>query len=240
MRHSHRAGEALFVDYAGQTVALIDRLTGQIRQAQIFVAVLGASNYTYAEATWTQQLPDWLQSHVRAFEFFGGVPEVVVPDNLKSAVHKTHRYEPELNPSYNDLAIHYGIAVVPARARKPRDKAKVEVGVQIVERWILARLRHEQFFSLDELNRTIAQLLSQLNQRAFKKLPGCRQQWFEQLEHPALKALPEQRYQYAEWHKARVNIDYHIEVERHYYSGSLSAATSRARCASGWPDGGGV
>ena len=218
MRQSHRVGEALFVDYAGQSIPIIDRLTGQIRQAQIFVAVLGASNYTYAEATWTQQLPDWLQSHVRAFEFFSGVPEIIVPDNLKSAVNKTHRYEPELNRSYNDLAIHYGVAVVPTRARKPRDKAKVEVGVQVVERWILARLRDAQFFSLDELNRAIAQLLTRLNNRPFKKLAGSRWQWFEQLERAALKPLPAQRYQYAEWHKARVNIDYHIDVGRHYYS----------------------
>ena len=150
MRQEHRVGEKLFVDYAGQTVPVIDRHSGEIRQAQVFVAVLGASSYTFAEATWSQQLPDWLGSHVRCFAFLGGVPEIVVPDNLRSAVSKSHRYEPDINPSYRDLAEHYGVAVVPARARKPRDKAKAEVGVQVVERWILAALRNRQFFSLDE------------------------------------------------------------------------------------------
>ena len=141
MRHEHRAGEKLFVDYAGQTVGIVDRLTGEIRKAQIFVAVLGASNYTYAEATLSQQIEDWIGSHVRAFNFFGGVPEVIVPDNLKSGVTKACRYEPDLNPTYHDLAWHYQTVVVPARVRKPRDKAKAEAGVLLVERWILARLR---------------------------------------------------------------------------------------------------
>jgi len=158
MRQIHRAGEKLFVDYAGQTVAIVDRHSGEFHQAQIFVAVLGASNYTFAEATWSQQLQDWLQSHVRAFAFFGGVPEVVVPDNLKAGVVKAHRYEPDINRSYAELAAHYQVAVIPARARRPRDKAKVEVGVQVVERWILARLREQTFFSLDALNRMIARL----------------------------------------------------------------------------------
>ncbi len=160
MRQTHRFGETLFVDYAGQTAAVIDRTTGEIRPAQVFVAVLGASNYTYAEATWTQQLPDWIGAHVRAFAFFGGVPEVIVPDNLKSGVTHAHRYEPDLNPTYADLAAHYGVAVLPARVRKPRDKAKVEVGVQVVERWILAALRHRQCFSLAELNQAMRDLLA--------------------------------------------------------------------------------
>ena len=218
MRQSHRAGEKLFVDYAGPTAPIVDRTTGEIRQAQIFVAVLGASNYTYAEATWTQGLDDWLMAHVRAFAFFGGVPEIVVPDNLKAGVQAAHRYEPDLNPSYADLAAHYGVAVIPARAAKPRDKAKVEVGVQVVERWMLARLRHRQFFALAELNQVLRGLLEPLNQRPFKKLPGTRQQWFETLERPALRPLPAEPYELARWKKARVNIDYHIEVERHYYS----------------------
>jgi len=158
MRQNHKAGDKLFVDYAGQTVAIVDRHSGELHQAQIFVAVLGASNYTFAEATWSQQLQDWLQSHVRAFAFFGGVPEVVVPDNLKAGVVKAHRYEPDINRSYAELAAHYQVAVIPARARRPRDKAKVEVGVQVVERWILARLREQTFFSLDALNRMIARL----------------------------------------------------------------------------------
>lgn len=218
MRQSHRAGEKLFVDYAGPTVPIIDRTTGEIRQAQVFVAVLGASNYTYAEATWTQGLDDWLMAHVRAFAFFGGVPEIVVPDNLKAGVQAAHRYEPDLNPSYAELAAHYGVAVIPARVRKPRDKAKVEAGVLVVERWILARLRHRLLFSLAELNQVLGEGLTALNHRAFKKLSGSRRQWFETLEQPALRPLPAESYEFACWKKARVNIDYHIEVERHYYS----------------------
>jgi transposase len=218
MRQEHRAGEKLFVDYAGQTVEVVDRHSGEVRQAQIFVAVLGASNYTYAEATWTQQLPDWIGAHVRAFEFLGGTSEVVVPDNLRSAVSKAHRYEPDLNPTYAELARHYGVAVLPARARRPRDKAKAEVAVQMVERWILAVLRHRSFFSLAELNREIARLLERLNTRPFKKLPGSRRALFEQLDRPALRPLPAQPYVFAEWKKVRVNIDYHVEVDGHYYS----------------------
>ena len=189
MRQTHRAGEKLFVDYAGQTVEVIDRTTGEVRTAQIFVAVLGASNYTYAEATWTQGLPDWIGAHVRAFAFFGGVPEIVVPDNLRSGVSTRLRYEPDLNPTYPELADHYGVAVVPARVRKPRDKAKVESGVQVVERWILAALRHRTFFSLAELNAAIAELLERLNDRPFKKLPGSRRTAFEQIDRPALRPL---------------------------------------------------
>ena len=218
MRQEHRAGEKLFVDYAGQTAEVVDRQTGEVRQAQIFVAVLGASNYTYAEATWSQQLPDWIGSHVRAFEFLGGTSEVVVPDNLRSGVSQAHRYEPDLNPTYQDLARHYGVAVLPARARRPRDKAKAEAGVLLVERWILAALRNQTFFSLAELNREIARLLKRLNERPFKKLPGSRRELFEQLDRPALQPLPAQAYEFAEWKKVRVNIDYHVDVEGHYYS----------------------
>jgi transposase len=218
MRQDHRAGEKLFVDYAGQTVPIIDRLTGEIREAQIFVAVLGASNYTYAEATWSQSLPDWIGSHVRTFRFLGGVPELVVPDNLKSGVSKAHRYEPDANPTYQDMAAHYGVAVFPARVRRPRDKAKAESGVLVVERWILAALRHRQFFSLVELNSVIGELLEKLNKRAFRKLPGSRREHFEQLDRPALQPLPAEPYVYAEWKKARVHIDYHVAVEGHYYS----------------------
>jgi transposase len=218
MRQEHRAGEKVFVDYAGQTVAVIDPGTGKARAAQVFVGVLGASNYTFAEATWTQTLPDWTGSHVRMFEYFGGVPELVVPDNLKSGITQPHRYEPDLNPTYQDLAEHYGVAVLPARVVKPRDKAKVEAGVLVVERWILARLRNRSFFSLTQLNSAIRQLLEQLNQKPFKKLPGSRRSVFESLDKPALRALPCEAYEYAEWRKARVNIDYHLEVQGHYYS----------------------
>lgn len=218
MRQEHRAGEKLFIDYAGQTMNIINRHTGEVKQAQIFVAVLGASNFTYAEATWSQGLADWIGSHVRAFAYFGGVPAVLIPDNLKSGVKQACYYEPDINPTYQDLAGHYNTVVLPARVRKPQDKAKVETGVQIVERWILAKLRNHSFFSLDELNLEVRKLLEELNDKPFQKLPGSRRQLFEELDRPALKPLPVSSYQYAEWKKASVNIDYHVEVGGHYYS----------------------
>jgi transposase len=218
MRQEHRAGEKLFVDYAGMTIPVYDHQAAKAREAQIFVAVLGASNYCFAEATWTQSLPDWIASHARAFAYFGGVPWIVVPDNLKTGITKACFYEPDINPTYLDMANHYGTAVIPTRVRKPKDKAKVETGVQIVERWILARLRDRQFFGLHSLNQAITLLLAELNQKPFQKLPGNRKSLFEALDRPALKPLPAYPYQYAEWKKARVNIDYHIEVDRHYYS----------------------
>lgn len=218
MRQVHRAGEKLFVDYCGRTVPIIDTSTGEVREAQIFVAALGASNFTYAEATWTQSLPDWTGSHVRTFHFMGGVPEIVVPDNLKSGVVKTCRYEPEVNPTYQDMAEHYAVAVVPARVRKPKDKAKVEVAVQIVQRYILAALRNRTFFSLVALNAAIRELLEKLNNRPFKKLPGTRMIRFLELDKPVLRPLPTVPYQFAEWKKARVAPDYHIEFSGHYYS----------------------
>ena len=218
LRQSHAPGERLFVDYGGQTVPVIDAITGEEHRAQIFVAVLGASNYTFVEATWSQGLADWLGSHARCLEFLGGVPELLVPDNLKSAVKSPSRYEPDLNPSYAELAAHYGVTVLPARVRKPRDKAKVEAGVLLAQRWILARLRHQRFFGLDELNRAIRPLLAELNRRPFKRLPGSRQSAFETVDRPALKPLPPTRYEFAEWKRATVGIDYHVELERHYYS----------------------
>ena len=217
-RQVHVPGDKLFVDYAGQTMAVTDRWTGELREAQIFVAVLGASNYSYAEATWSQSAPDWLGSHVRALAYIGGTPRAIVPDNLKSGVSKAHRYEPDLNPAYHDLAEHYGLAILPARVRRPRDKAKVEAGVLVVERWILARLRNRMFFSLGELNATIRTLIEDLNTRPFKKLDGCRRSRFEELERAALRPLPLQPYEFGEWKKAKVHPDYHIQVERAYYS----------------------
>lgn len=217
MRQVHKAGDKLFVDYAGVTVPITCQ-EGQVRPAQIFIATLGASNYTYAEATWSQALPDWIGSHVRAFDFLGGVPAVVVPDNLKSAVSKAHRYDPDINPTYHSLAHHYNFAIIPARPRKPKDKAKVEVAVQIVERWILAKLRDEQFFSLNELNQAIQKLLVVLNDKPFQKLPGSRRSQFIQLDKPALKPLPKHRYQYREIKQSKVHVDYHVEVDGHYYS----------------------
>ena len=218
MRQVHKAGEKLFIDYCGPTVPVVDGSTGEIHQAQVFVAVLGASNYTYAEATWSQKLPDWIASHQRAFRFFGGVSELLVPDNLRSAVTKACRYVPEPNETYQELARHYGTAILPARPYKPKDKAKAEVGVQVVERWILARLRHHTFFSLAELNQAIDELLADLNERPFQKLPGCRRSAFELLDQPTLKPLPAVPYEYAEWKQAKPGIDYHVEVEKHYYS----------------------
>jgi transposase len=219
MRQEHRAGEKMFVDYAGPTIPIVDRLTGELLfDAQIFVAVLGASNYTYAEATRTQALQDWITAHLHAFEFMGGVTEIVVPDNTKTGVFRACRYEPDINPTYHAMAAHYGTAVIPARVRAPKDKAKVEKGVQLVERWIMAALRNRTFTSLAELNGAIRTLLERLNTRTFQKLEGTRKSLFETVEKPALKPLPEIPYVFAEWRHARVGIDYHIDVEGHFYS----------------------
>lgn len=218
LRQTHKAGEKMFVDYAGQTIGVTDPQTAKTRAAQIFVAVLGASNYTYADASWDQTLPSWIGSHVRAFEYFGGVTKMVIPDNLKSGVAKACRYEPDINPTYHDMAVHYGTVIIPARVRRPKDKAKVEAAVQMVERWILASLRNRTFFSLPELNEAIQQLLKRLNHRPFKKLNGSRISWFETIERAALLPLPQARYEFAQWKKARVNIDYHVELNGHYYS----------------------
>ncbi len=218
LRQEHRAGEKMFVDHAGQTVAIIDRLTGELREAYVFVAVLGASNYTYAGATWTRGLRDWISSHVRAFEFFQGCTRLVVPDNWKSGVKQPCYYEPELNPTYNDLAVHYGVGILPARPYHARDKAKVEAGVQVVQRWVLAALRKRQFFSLAELNEAIGELTGKLNRRRFRKLPGTREEFYRSIDLPVLRSLPAQPYVFAEWKRARVNIDYHVELEHHYYS----------------------
>ena len=218
MRQEHRAGEKMFVDYCGQTIPIVDSTTGEIRDAQVFVAVMGASNYTYAETTWSQSLADWTGSHVRTFSYFGAVPHCLVPDNLLSGVTKTCRYEPGINATYQEMATHYGTAVVPARVRKPRDKPKVEAGVQFVQRFILAGLRHHTFFSLAEANAAIKGRLELLNNSPFRKLPGTRKSRFEELDHPAMLPLPELPYQYALWKIARVHIDYHVDVEGHFYS----------------------
>jgi len=218
LRQEHRAGEKIFVDHAGQTVPVIDAKTGEVREASVFVAVLGASNYTYAEATWTKDLWDWINSHVRAFEFFGGTSRLVVPDNWRAGVKTPCYYEPELNRTYGDLAIHYGIGILPARPYRPRDKAKAEAGVQIVQRWVLAALRKRRFFSLADLNEAIAELVDKLNRRPFRKMPGSRADLYQSIDRPALQALPVQPFVFAEWRKARVNLDYHIELDGHYYS----------------------
>jgi transposase len=224
MRQHHRAGEKAFVDYSGMTLDIVDPRTGAVRPAQVFVCVLGASSYAFAEATWTQSLEDWIRSHVHAFEFFGGVTEITVPDNLKSGVTQPCRYEPLLNRTYEDMAQHYGTVVIPARVRKPRDKAKAEQGVQMVERWILAVLRHETIHSLAEANRRIRKLLDQLNHREMRGLGKSRRQLFEELDRPHLRPLPTARFEISYWGERRCNIDYHVEVDGHYYSAPYQLA----------------
>lgn len=218
LRQTYRAGERVFVDYSGLTMPLHDPANGQIHEAQIFVAALGASHYLYAEATRSQQLPDWIDAHIHAYEYFQGVPEITVPDNLKSGVARACRYDPDINPTYQDMATHYGTAIIPTRVRHPRDKAKAESGVQIIEREVLAPMRHQTFFSLAELNRAIRSRIEDVNQRRFQKLEVSRYDLYLEIDKPALKPLPATRYEYAEFRKARVNIDYHIEVQGHYYS----------------------
>ena len=218
MRQEHRAGEKLFVDFAGQTIPITNPATGEITEAQLFVAVLGASNYTYAEALPSQELPHWIAAHVHAFTFLEGCPRIVVPDNLRSGVTRAHRYEPELNRTYEEMAAHYGCAVILARPRKPRDKAKAENGVLLAERWILAALRNRTFFSLAEANVAIRERLAWLNARPFRKLPGSRLSLFAELDRPALRPLPSHPYEFATWKTVKVNIDYHVEVDRHWYS----------------------
>jgi transposase len=219
MRQEHRAGERLFVDFAGQTIPIYDKRSGAVtRRAQLFVAVLGASNYLYAEALPSQELLHWVEGHRHAFEFFGGVPELVICDNLRSGVTRPNRYEPDVNATYAEMAAHYGVAILPARAYRPRDKAKVEAGVLLAERWIIAKLRHSRFGSLAEANAAIRACVEVINERPFKKLDGSRKSVFVELERPALRPLPTDPYDFAVWRRAKVSIDYHLEVERHYYS----------------------
>lgn len=217
-RSRHQAGEKLFIDFAGQTVPIHDPMTGVTSQAQVFVAVWGASNYTYAEALWSQKSQDFIGAHIRAFKFFCCVPHVLVPDNLKSAVVRADRHEPDINLAYHAMAAHYGVAVVPTRPRKPRDKAKVEAGVLLVERWILAAIRKQTFFSLTELNEAIMELLEKLNIKPFKKMPGSRKSHFEEIDRPAANPLPARPYEIRAIKLARVHIDYHVDLEKHYYS----------------------
>jgi transposase len=218
MRQVHRAGEKLFVDYAGKKPCIWDSETGERIPVELFIAVLGASNYTYCEATCTQRGPDWIASHARAFTFLGGVPEGVVCDQLRSGVSTPCRYEPGIQRTYEELAQHYGTTVLPARPARPRDKAKVEVAVQIVERWVLARLRDEVFYSLDALNARIGELLEELNARQMRVYQASRRELFERLDRPALRPLPVEPFTFGEWKTAKVNVDYHIELDGHYYS----------------------
>jgi transposase len=218
MRQTHVAGERLFVDFAGQTVPITDPVSGTTRPAQIFVAALGASNYTYIEARWTQGLADWIGCHVNALTFIGGVSRQLVCDNLKAGVTAACRYEPGVNRTYQEMAAHYRTAIVPTRVRRPRDKAKAEVAVQVVERWVLARLRHRRFFSLGELNAAIRELNNELNERSMRRIGCSRRALFEAIERPALLELPSEPFEYAEWKRCRSGLDYHIEVHGHWYS----------------------
>ncbi|HSC05714.1 MAG TPA: IS21 family transposase [Steroidobacteraceae bacterium] len=218
MRQVHRAGDKAFIDYSGKKPVVIDAATGEVHEVELFVMVLGASNYTFAEATPSQKLSDFTGSITRALEFFGGVPNVLVPDQLRSAVRGPDRYDPDINATLLELAKHYGTTIIPARPRKPRDKAKVETAVLIVQRWILARLRHQRFYSLEELNLAIAELVVELNERPFRKLEGSRRSAFEAIDRPALMPLPAQRFQNFEWAKARVHVDYHVAFDHRFYS----------------------
>lgn len=218
LRQEHKAGEKMFVDWAGVTIPLHHRGTGQVGQAPLFVSVLGASSYTYAEATRDQQMESWIQAHIHALEFYSGVPTLVVPDNAKTGVTKACRYDPDVNPTYQDLAGHYGFAVLPTRPYKPRDKAKVEAGVLLAERWIITALRHRRFFDVAEINQAIRELLVQLNRRPFRKREGSRASLFETLDKPALQPLPVERFDLSQWARARVNIDYHIAFDENLYS----------------------
>jgi transposase len=218
LRQEHKAGEKMFVDWAGATIPVYDRHTGEVRQAPLFVAVLGASSYTWAEAMRDQQMESWLRAHVHAFEHFRGIPTLAVPDNTKTGVTKAHRYDPDLNPTYYNFALHCGFGIVPARPYKPRDKAKVENAVQVTQRWIVAALRHRKFFSLEELNEAIRALLDKLNHRPFRKKDGTRASVWEAVDKPALKPLPTEPFDLSEWSRARVNIDYHVAFDANFYS----------------------
>jgi transposase len=218
MRQVHVAGDKVFVDYSGKKLPIVDRKTGEIREAEIFVGVLGASSYAFAEATWSQTLPDWIGSHVRMFAFFGGVPRLIVPDNLKSGVNKASFYDPEINRSFGIMAAHYGVGVLPARPKRPKDKPKVEAGVRFAQSCILGRLRNQTFFSLEEANAAIRGAVERINTHVMKRLGQTRRQMFEAMERPALAALPAEDYEYADWKLARVSTDYHVEFERYFYS----------------------
>ncbi|MGX5832285.1 IS21 family transposase [Mesorhizobium sp. 43Arga] len=218
MRQKHVAGDKVFVDYSGKKLPIVDRKTGEIREAEIFLGVLGASSYAFAEATWSQTLPDWIGSHVRMFRFFGGVPRLIVPDNLKSGVNRSSFYDPDINRSFGMMASHYGVRVLPARPRRPKDKAKVESGVRFAQSCILGRLRNHTFFSLDEANAAIREAVERINTHVMRRLGQCRRDLFETMERPALAVLPAEEYEFAEWRLARVSTDYHVEFERYFYS----------------------
>ena len=236
MRQTHQYGEKLFIDYCGPTIPIVNPETGEYRGAQVFVALMGGSNYTFAEASLSQQLEDWVMSHVRALQFFGAVPDIIVPDNLRSATTRACKYDPDVNPTYQQLAAHYNVAIIPARPLRPKDKAKAENGVLIVERWIMAVLRHETFYTLAHLNLRISELLVRLNNKAFQKLPGNRISEYHSHELPAMRPLPLLDYQYTFIKKVKVNVDYHIEVKKHYYSVPYGFTTNNVASSSNLPN----
>jgi transposase len=235
MRQTHHAGEKVFLDYSGKKPRIVEAQTGEVTDAELFVMVLGASNYTYAEATATQSGADFIDATVHGFEYFGCVPEIAVPDQLRAAVTGPDRYDPEINPAYLEMSEHYGVAVIPARPRKPKDKAKVEAGVLVAQRWILAAIRNRTFFSLAELNEAIWELLERLNARPFQKLDGCRRSAFESIDRPAMRPLPSMRFERGEWQKKKVNVDYHVAFDDRYYSApcSLIGAAIEVRATQG-------
>jgi transposase len=218
LRQEHKAGEKAFVDWAGATMPIYERGTGEVWQAPMFVAALGASSYTWAEVTHDQQMEAWLLAHTHALEFWGGVPRLIVPDNTRTGVSKSCRYDPDVNPTYQNFAAHYGFGVLPARPYKPRDKAVVENAVQVAQRWIVAALRQRKFFSLAEANQAIGELLHRINHRPFRKRDGSRASVFAELDKPALQPLPKERFEIADWARARVNIDYHVAFDGNFYS----------------------
>ncbi|MBN1461469.1 MAG: IS21 family transposase [Armatimonadetes bacterium] len=218
MRQEYRAGEKGFMDFSGDGIPIVDPETGEVTQGELFVAVLGASNYTYAEVFPSQALRSWVDGHIHAYEYFEGVPEISVPDNPKTAVVRPCWYDPDLNPTYRDMGRHYDTAIIPARPRKPRDKAKVEAGVLVAQRWIIAKLRNHTFFSIEQANEAVRRELEELNGRKLQKLDCSRRELWETVERPALKPLPTARFVFADWSSPRVNIDYHVEIDKHYYS----------------------
>jgi len=221
MRQTHLAGDKLFVDWAGDKVPIIDQLTGEVHEASIFVAVMGASTYSYSEACLTETLPDWIGAHVNTLHFLGGVMKAAVPDNLKAGITKPSRYEPGINRTYQELADHYGFVVLPTRIKKPKDKAKVENAVRIVSRYLLGKLRNRRFFSLEELNVAVRECITGVNAKVMKRLNKSRNELFATIDQPVLKPLPTERYTYAEWKRCTVAPDYHVEVDLHYYSVSF-------------------
>jgi len=218
LRQEHRSGEKGFVDYSGDGIPIVDPRNGKVREAQLFVMTLGASSFTFAEVQESQELRHWVSGHIHAYEYFHGVPAITIPDNTKTAVTDPCRYEPDINPTYLDLARHYDTAILPARPRKPRDKAKVENAVLVAQRWILAKLRNHRFFSVAQANEAVRDLVDQLNDRKFQKMDTTRRKLYEELDRPALRPLPPVRWEFAEWSKRKVNIDYHVEVDKHFYS----------------------